>query len=450
MNKNQQWTSKLGFILAAAGASIGLGAIWKFPYMAGNNGGGAFFILFLLFTLIIGVPLLLAEFIIGRSTQKEAISAYKAIAPNSFWSLIGRLGMATASIVLSFYSVVGGWIMIYLFYALTGKLWEHNNDFGAMFGATISNPYIAVGAQFLFLLCTIFIVSLGVQKGLELANKYMMPLLFVLFIVLIVRSLTFEGAMQGVEFLLKPDFSAVTAQTLLDAMGQALFSLTVGASVMITYSSYLSKKESLTKSTTSIVSLTIIITLLAGLAIFPAIFAMGMQPAQGPDLLFIALPYIFANIPFGKVFFVFFLVAFFFATLTSAISMLEITVSSFSKNNTKKRPKIAAIIGLCVFVVGIPSALSFGLLSEPVLFGKTVFDLADFAASNIMLPLGALLIALFAPLKVSKQVVQEELSIGTKHGHIWVNAWYFLIRFVVPIAVLLIFLNVVGVFSLFN
>jgi neurotransmitter:Na+ symporter, NSS family len=446
MSNSQQWTSKLGFILAAAGASIGLGAIWKFPYMAGNNGGGAFFLLFLLFTLIIGVPLLLAEFIIGRSTQKEAISAYKAIAPHSFWSFLGRLGIITSSIVLSFYSVVGGWIMIYLFYALTGKLWAQGNDFGAVFGSTISNPYIAVGAQFLFLLCTIFIVSLGVQKGLELANKYMMPLLFILFIVLIIRSLTFEGAMQGVEFLLKPDFTAVTSQTLLDAMGQALFSLTVGASVMITYSSYLSKKESLTKSTTSIVSLTIIITLLAGLAIFPAIFAMGIEPAQGPDLLFIALPYIFANIPFGKVFFVFFLVAFFFATLTSAISMLEITVSSFSKNNTKKRPKMAIIIGLVVFIIGIPSALSFGVLSEPVLFGKTVFDLADFIASNVLLPIGAFFIALFAPLKLPKEVVQEELSIGTKRPFLWIHTWYFLIRFIVPIAVILVFLNVIGVF----
>jgi neurotransmitter:Na+ symporter, NSS family len=446
MNNSQQWTSKIGFILAAAGASIGLGAIWKFPYMAGNNGGGAFFILFLLFTLIIGVPLLLAEFIIGRSTQKEAISAYKAIAPNSLWSFVGRLGIATSSIVLSFYSVVGGWIMIYLFYAVTGQLWKNGNDFGAMFGSTISNPYIAVGAQFAFLLCTVFIVSLGVQKGLELANKYMMPLLFILFIVLIIRSLTFEGAMQGVEFLLKPDFTAVTPKTLLDAMGQALFSLTVGASVMITYSSYLSKKESLTKSTTSIVFLTIIVTLLAGLAIFPAIFAMGMKPEQGPDLLFIALPYIFANIPFGKIFFVFFLVAFFFATLTSAISMLEITVSSFSKNNDKKRPKTAAIIGLCVFIVGIPSALSFGLLSEPILFGKTVFDLADFIASNIMLPLGALFIAIFAPLKVPRKIVQEELGIGTKYAFVWINGWYFLIRFVVPIAVILVFLNVIGVF----
>ncbi|MFX3625228.1 MAG: sodium-dependent transporter [Ectobacillus sp.] len=445
MNKAQQWTSKLGFILAAAGAAIGLGAIWKFPYVAGTAGGGAFFLVFLLLTLLIGMPLLLAEFIIGRSTQAEAVSAYKVLVPGSkLYPWIGRMGVVTSFIVLSFYSVVGGWILLYLYYALTGKLWAENGKFDMLFGETISNPYGAVGAQFVFMLCTIFIVSLGIQRGIEKASKYMMPALFILFLVLIVRSLTLDGAWKGVEFFLKPDFSKLTAKSILYAMGQSFFSLTVGASVMVTYSSYLKENESLTKSATSIVSLTILVTVLAGLAIFPAVFALGMSPTEGPGLLFIVLPAVFNQIPLGHLFFVIFLILFFFATITSSISMLEIVVASVAKEG-KQRPKLSLYIGLIIFIVGIPSALSFGAMSEVKLFGKTVFDIADYLVSNILLPLGVLAISLFVPAKIPKEKLQHELGIGTKYGKQWFTVWFFLIRYVVPVTVIIVFLNVIGI-----
>ncbi|ENQ3104762.1 sodium-dependent transporter [Bacillus cereus] len=446
MKESQQWTSKIGFVLAAAGAAVGLGAIWKFPYVAGNSGGGAFFLVFLLMTIFIGMPLLVAEFVIGRSTQKEAVTAYKVLVPNSkLYPWIGRMGVVTCFSVLSFYSVVGGWILLYLFYSVTGGLWGNGADYAKLFGETISNPISAIGAQFIFMLCTIFIVSKGVEKGIEKASKYMMPLLFVLFLAIIVRSLTLDGAWKGVEFFLKPDFSKLTAKTILYAMGQSFFSLTVGASVMVTYSSYLKKEEHLAKSATSITSLTVFITVLAGLAIFPAIFALGVSPTEGPGLLFIVLPAVFGEIPFGHFFFILFLILFFFATITSAISMLEIVVASVAKEDEKKRPSASLLIGLLIFVVGIPAALSFGVMSDVKLFGKTFFDLVDFSVSNVLLPLGVLAISLFVPNKMKKELLMQELEVTETRGKTLFNIWFFLLRYVIPITVLLVLLNVIGV-----
>lgn len=446
MKETQQWTSKIGFILAAAGAAVGLGAIWKFPYVAGNSGGGAFFLVFLFMTIFIGMPLLVAEFVIGRSTQKEAVTAYKVLVPNSkLYPWIGRMGVVTCFSVLSFYSVVGGWILLYLFYSVTGGLWGNGADYAKIFGETISNPISAIGAQFIFMLCTIFIVSKGVEKGIEKASKYMMPLLFVLFLAIIVRSLTLDGAWKGVEFFLKPDFSKLTAKTILYAMGQSFFSLTVGASVMVTYSSYLKKEEHLAKSATSITSLTVFITVLAGLAIFPAIFALGVSPTEGPGLLFIVLPAVFGEIPFGHFFFILFLILFFFATITSAISMLEIVVASVAKEDEKKRPSASLLIGLLIFVVGIPAALSFGVMSDVKLFGKTFFDLVDFMVSNILLPLGVLAISLFVPNKMKKELLMQELEVTETRGKTLFNIWFFLLRYIIPITVILVLLNVIGV-----
>ncbi|WP_020060202.1 sodium-dependent transporter [Bacillus sp. 123MFChir2] len=447
MKETQQWTSKIGFVLAAAGAAVGLGAIWKFPYVAGSSGGGAFFLVFLLMTIFIGMPLLVAEFVIGRSTQKEAVTAYKVLVPNSkLYPWIGRMGVVTCFSVLSFYSVVGGWILLYLFYSVTGGLWGNGADYAKLFGETISNPISAIGAQFTFMLCTIFIVSKGVEKGIEKASKYMMPLLFVLFLAIIFRSLTLDGAWKGVEFFLKPDFSKLTAKTILYAMGQSFFSLTVGASVMVTYSSYLKKEEHLAKSATSITSLTVFITVLAGLAIFPAIFALGVSPTEGPGLLFIVLPAVFGEIPFGHFFFILFLILFFFATITSAISMLEIVVASVAKEDEKKRPSASLIIGLLIFVVGIPAALSFGVMSDVKFFGKTFFDLVDFMVSNVLLPLGVLAISLFVPNKMKKELLMQELEVTGTRGRTLFNIWFFLLRYIIPITVILVFLNVIGVF----
>ncbi|ADF39882.1 sodium-dependent transporter [Priestia megaterium] len=443
MSQNEQWTSKLGFVLASAGSAIGIGAIWKLPYVAGTSGGGAFFLLFISFTAIIGLPLLLAEFVLGRHTQKEAIRAYDAVAPGSLWKGIGYLGVITCFILLSFYSVVGGWILQYIFASVTGQL-NGVSDYGSLFNSTIANPTRAVISQFVFLLLTIVVVARGIQNGIEKANKILMPSLFILFIIIIIRSLTLEGAMEGVSFFLYPDFSKLTSQTILFAMGQSFFSLSVGVSVMVTYSSYLSKQQNLPKSAISISALNILISLLAGLAIFPAVFSMGVKPTEGPGLLFIVLPSIFEQLPFGIVFQTFFLALFLFATLTSAFSMLEIIVASLAKGEQHKRIKLSWISGLLIFVVGIPSALSYGLLSDVSIFGKSIFDAFDFLVSNILMPLGALLIAIFVPWKMKKDVLIEEFKHGSTNVKRWFSLWLLAIRYIAPVLIIIVFINMLG------
>jgi NSS family neurotransmitter:Na+ symporter len=442
MSKQDQWTSKLGFILAAAGSAIGLGAIWKLPYMTGENGGGVFFLLFIIFTLLIGAPILIAEFTIGRNAQKDAISAYKHIAPGKPWALIGYGGVVASIILLSFFSVVGGWIISYLARSFTGSLSNlTQEEYGEFFNTIISNPYETVIAQLLFMVFTIWVVQGGVSKGIEKANKYMMPSLFILFIILLIRSLTLDGAMEGVKFFLKPDFSALTGETILLALGQSFFALSVGVSVMVTYASYLSKKEDITKSAFSVVGLNIFISLLAGLVIFPAVFALGFSPSSGPGLVFVVLPAVFNEMALGGIFMFIFFILLLFATLTTAFSILEIVVAAMIKGDSAKRKKASWIAGITVFLIGIPSALSFGVLSDVKIFNLSIFDLADYLTSNIALPVGALFISLFIGYQMKRIEVQKEFETGADPGRSLFKLWYFLIRYIVPIMIILVFLK---------
>ncbi|MFE5428282.1 MULTISPECIES: sodium-dependent transporter [Bacillaceae] len=442
MSKQDQWTSKLGFILAAAGSAIGLGAIWKLPYMTGANGGGVFFLLFILFTILIGAPILIAEFTIGRNAQKDAISAYKHIAPGKPWALIGYGGVVASIILLSFFSVVGGWIISYLARSFTGSLTNlTQEEYGNFFNTIISNPYETVIAQLLFMVFTIWVVQGGVSKGIEKANKYMMPSLFILFIILLIRSLTLDGAMEGVKFFLKPDFSALTGETILLALGQSFFALSVGVSVMVTYASYLSKKEDITKSAFSVVGLNIFISLLAGLVIFPAVFALGFSPSSGPGLVFVVLPAVFNEMALGGIFMFIFFILLLFATLTTAFSILEIVVAAMIKGDAAKRKKASWIAGITVFLIGIPSALSFGVLSDLKIFNLSIFDFADYLTSNIALPVGALFISLFIGYQMKRIEVQKEFESGADSGRSLFKLWYFLIRYIVPIMIILVFLK---------
>ncbi|MGX1263258.1 NSS family neurotransmitter:Na+ symporter [Rossellomorea marisflavi] len=442
MAAKQQWTSKLGFILAAAGSAIGLGAIWKFPYMAGANGGGVFFLLFILFTVLIGAPILLAEFIIGRKAGADAITSYKKLAPNSYWHLIGYLGTIVSFIILSFYSVVGGWILSYLWRSVTGSLSGKNQEgYAALFDSVISNPWEVLIAQGVFMIMTIMVVQGGVQKGIERASRYMMPSLFILFFVLVIRALTLDGAMEGVRFLLLPDWSQLTGKTVLLAMGQAFFALTVGLSVMVTYASYLPKNDSMPKSAMSVSGLNILISLLAGLVIFPAVYALGFQPDQGPGIAFVVLPAVFNEMAFGGLFFTIFLVLLLFATLTSAFSILEIGVAGLSKGASTKRVKFSWMVGILAFVAGIPSALSFGVLGDIKIAGLNFFDFADNITSNFGLPIGALLISLFIGYKLKRDDVWDEVRSGSDISRGVFNGWMFLIRFLVPIAIILILIT---------
>lgn len=445
--QHEQWSSKIGFILAAAGSAIGLGAIWKFPYIAGTNGGGVFLVIFILFTIFFGAPMLFAEFVIGRSTQKDAISSYRSIAPHSSWHWVGIIGVVSSFVLLSFYSVVGGWIISYTIRSFTGALSGLSNEqYANLFGQIISNPWEAIIAQLVFLILTIIVVQGGIKNGIEKANKYMMPALFILFIVLVIRSLTLEGGAEGINFFLMPDFSEITSDTLIMALGQSFFALSIGNSIMVTYSSYLSKQESLPRSVTSIVSLNIFISLLAGLTIFPAVFALGFEPDSGPALVFIIFPAVFEQLSYGGIFFTIFMILLLFATLTSAFSILEIMVATIAKDDANKRKRAAWLSGIFVFIIGIPSALSFGVLGnfKPI-FNKTIFDLADYFVSNIALPGGALLIALFVGLKIPKHVLKEELLRSSSMSTKLFTLWYWSIRFIVPVGILIVFLNALGI-----
>jgi NSS family neurotransmitter:Na+ symporter len=281
----------------------------------------------------------------------------------------------------------------------------------------------------------------GVSKGIEKANKYMMPSLFILFIILLIRSLTLDGAMEGVKFFLKPDFSALTGETILLALGQSFFALSVGVSVMVTYASYLSKKEDITKSAFSVVGLNIFISLLAGLVIFPAVFALGFSPSSGPGLVFVVLPAVFNEMALGGIFMFIFFILLLFATLTTAFSILEIVVAAMIKGDAAKRKKASWIAGITVFLIGIPSALSFGVLSDLKIFNLSIFDFADYLTSNIALPVGALFISLFIGYQMKRIEVQKEFESGADSGRSLFKLWYFLIRYIVPIMIILVFLK---------
>lgn len=443
MNTSTSWSSKIGFILSAAGSAIGLGAIWKFPYTAGTNGGAVFFLLFLLFTILVALPVQLAEFYIGRTGGKNAVESFKTLAPGSQWPWVGRMGVAACFVLLSFYSVVGGWVLNYVVHAFTGEIHAGAN-FEALFGATIANPWSVLFYQGLFMLMTIWVVKGGIAEGIEKANRYLMPALFILFILLAARSLTLPNAIEGVKFLLKPDWTYFKPQTMLMALGQAFFALSIGVSTMITYAAYLSKKQDLFRSGNSIMWMNLLVSLLAGLVIFPAVFAFGFEPSQGPGLIFIVLPAVFMKMPFGVVLFAVFMLLVVFATLTSAFSMLETVIAATIRQDQSKRKPYSWLIGIAIFLVGIPSALSFGILSEFKIFGKTVFDLWDYLISAIIMPIGALSVAVFTGWIRNKQSVLADISEGSTVSKTIINLWLAMLRFVAPVAIIIVFIHTLG------
>ncbi|QDI91281.1 sodium-dependent transporter [Salicibibacter halophilus] len=439
-----RWTSRIGFILAAAGSAIGLGTVWRLPYVAGTEGGGAFFLIFLVLLLTVGTALLLAEFVLGRHTQEGAIRAYKHVAPKGQWQWIGILGMVAAFLLLSFYSVVGGWIIAYLVRSFGGQVTNPpDGDYTALFETITANPWEVGIAHLAFMIMTILVVQQGVRKGIEKASVYMMPALFILFAVLVVRSLTLDGAWEGVVFFLQPDLSAVTGETLLTALGQAFFSLSLGVSVMVTYSSYLGKSENLPRSAWSVVLLTILIAFMAGLVIFPGVFAFDLQPDEGPELIFTILPAVFGEMAFGSLFFTLFMILMLFATLTSAFSLVEIIVKPLIRGKEEKRVKMTWIVGLLIFAMGIPSNLSFGVLADWDVFGDIFFNQVDYLVSNILLPTGAFLISVFVSWRVRKEDLQEEMLRGSNRGIGFFNTWLFTSRYIVPIAILVVFISMI-------
>ncbi|RCK30662.1 sodium-dependent transporter [Thalassospira lucentensis] len=446
MIKREHWGSRLGFILAAAGSAVGLGNIWKFPYMAGANGGGAFLVIYLGLVFTIGLSVMLAEFVIGRMSEKNAIGAFAKL-KGGLWPIIGVFGVAAAFIILSFYSVVAGWTISYMIKSVTGALAvEDPAALGDIFGTFIADTTSPLIFHAVFMALTVFVVLAGVGGGIERASKILMPALFALLIVLIVRSVTLPGSMEGVAFLLSPDFSKVTWSTVSDALSQAFFSLSLGMGAMITYGSYLSKKENLPGSAGWVTLLDSTVAVMAGLLILPAVFAFGFDPSAGPGLTFITLPAVFAQMPFGAFFAFLFFLLLAIAALTSAVSILEVVVAYFVDDRGVSRKSAAVIIGFVIFLLGIPSSLSMGVMGDvKIIAGKNFFDLMDFISSSLLLPIGGLFISLFVGWVVWGKA-QEEIAAHNGVIPIWVGAWGVIVKFIAPIAIAFILLKGLGVF----
>ncbi|TDM12964.1 sodium-dependent transporter [Macrococcus bovicus] len=433
MDKKQNWNSSLGFILASAGSAIGLGAIWKFPYIAGQYGGGAFLLEFVLFTLIIGLPLLMTEFSIGQTGGTYSTAIFGKLTSNKIMNGIGYLGNITAFILYSFYSVIGGWIIIFIGYYLLGSVGLIKEDIG-FFPYMTASPWLSLLGQFLFIAVTGHIVSSGIENGIEKASKVMMPLLLLLFMIIVVRSLTLDGAMAGVKYFLVPRFEDLSGEGTLYAMGQSFFALSLGTTGMITYASYTKEETNIFSSAGWIVMMNLLVSVLAGLAIFPAASALGIKAEAGPGLLFIVLPQLFSKLTFGTGFYILFLILFLFAALTSSISLLELNLSNVIKGREDKRRSAALWLSFAVFIAGIPAALSFGVLNKVKFGAGTIFDNMDFMVTNIMMPLGVLLTTLFAGYVMKPEQLQRVMPKGF-------HFWYALIRYVLPVVIIIVFIS---------
>ncbi|MFP4180039.1 MAG: sodium-dependent transporter, partial [Spirochaetaceae bacterium] len=434
----EQWTSRVAFILAAAGSAVGLGNIWRFPYLAGTNGGAAFLIIYLVLIVLIGYPLIVTEVTLGQKSHKNAIGTFKALAADTPWWVVGALGVLAGFVILSFYSVVGGWSVAYFFKAITGSL-TTGTEFGAVFGELSSSAGEPLLWHAVFMLLTIGIIATGVVKGIDRAVRVLMPALFVLLLILVLRSITLPGAGEGLAFYLKPDFSNFTANSLLDAVGQAFFSLSLGMGCMITYGSYMRDSDTVGDNAGWVVGLDTLIAVLAGFAIFPAVFALGGDPSSGPGLTFITLPGVFAEMPGGVIFAALFFLLLTVAALTSAISLLEVVVAWLVDEHEWDRKKASILIGLLIFLLGVPASLSLGAVDITV-GGMAFFDFLDFLQGNILLPLGGLLTAIFAGYVWTAKRTREQANANP--GKIKIGVWYdFLIKYLVPIAIAIVMIT---------
>ena len=435
----EQWGSRFGFIMAAAGSAVGLGNIWRFPYITGMNGGGAFVLIYLAIVFIIGFSVMLAEMGIGRAAGLNAVGSFKKLGGGA-WPLVGWMGVIAGFLILSFYGVVAGWTIAYMIKSFTGLMEAGAaGKAGDLFGAFVSSPAQVVAYQALFMFATIWIVFRGIGEGIEKYCKLMMPALFVILLVLILRAVTLDGAGKGLEFYLKPDFSKVTGGTILAALGQGFFSLSLGMGCMITYGSYLNKKEALPSAAMTVVFLDTMVAFLSGFAIFPAVFAFGMEPAAGPGLTFITLPSVFAKMPMGSVFSFLFFLLLFFAAITSSVSLLEVCVAYFKDELGWSRAKASWVLGLVIFALGVPSALSLGG-HFPKIAGKDFLDAVDFLSSNVLLPLGGIFISLFAGW-VWLDGARKEVTNQGSHPFPVETAWIWVCRVVAPLAIAWIFVK---------
>ncbi|WP_348945183.1 sodium-dependent transporter [Chitinibacter sp. FCG-7] len=451
MSQNRDgFTSTFGVLVATLGSAVGLGNIWKFPYLTGTNGGASFLVVYLLATLLVALPVMIAEIMLGRASRANAVTAFEQLAPKSqkFWTVIGYMGLVSAVLILAFYTGVAGWVFAYIFKSITGAI--HSTDPAtakAAFGEMVSNPTQALFWQWVVLAWTGAIIMMGVSKGIEAVAKKLMPLLFLLLVLLCIRSLTLPGAMEGVKFLFAPDFSKITAPVVLTAVGLAFFKLSIGMGTMLTYGSYFRQEQNIPATATRVMLADLSVSLLAGLAIFPAVFAFGFEPSAGPSLVFMTIPAVFASMPFGTVFMALFFVLAAIAATGAILSILEVPVAMMSERFGFSRKKATAISVGVIGLFGVPASLSSSLSADMKLFGLNAFDLFDYISSNILMPLGGILICLFVGWVYGLPQLKKQLSNnGTLNNSFVIKAVFVLVRYITPVLIGVIMLRGLGVF----
>lgn len=443
MEQNRgNWSSRFGFIMAAVGSAVGLGNLWKFPYLAGENGGGAFVLVYIVLIIILGFTLMLAEMTVGRHSNSDAYGAYNKIKKG--FGFIGGFGILSGFLILSYYSVVGGWVMKYITASFSGI----GADKSEYFSSFISSPVEPLVYHLIFMGLTAVIVIRGISGGIEKAAKLLMPALFVLLLLTVIRSVTLDGAMEGIRYFMNPDFSEITLKVVIAALGQVFFSLSLGMGIMVTYGSYLRKDEDLEKDAFLIPSLDSLVAIISGFAILPAVFAFGFAPTEGPGLMFITLPAVFESMPLGTFFGALFFLLVFFAALSSSISLMEVTVAFGIDQFKWTRKKSVLFFTTLMFLIGIGASLSMGAWSDfliPWIDGNAygIFDFLDVLTSYYLLPLGGLFGAIFIGYIWGVPNAVKEIKTGSKFRT--EKLWTILIKYVVPALVFIILLSTTGV-----
>lgn len=438
----EQWGTRWGFILAAAGSAIGLGNIWRFPYLAGENGGAAFIIIYILCVIFIGLPLMLAEFMIGRRGGGDAVQSFRNIAPGKRWFVAGGIGVLAAFVILTYYGVVAGWALKYFLAYLTGGLWSPPADgFESYFLSFIASPLEPIVWQAVMMALTIGVVIFGIKGGIEKASLFLMPLLGLLVIILAIYGVSLEGSNQGLSFLFNPDWSSFAdPKVYVAALGQMFFSLSLGMGIMLTYGSYINPTIRLPQSAGTIVTFDTIFAILAGLMIFPALFAFGGNPGQGPGLLFITMPDVFASMgSFGIVIGLLFFLLVVIAALTSMISLLEVSTAYFMRKLSLDRKKTTLLVGIIIFILGIPSSLGNGPWGHITLLpDKAILDTLDYIANSFLLPISGVLSVLFVGWAWKKEEVLRESQLASRR---LVSLLIWLLRIPVPILIVVILIS---------
>ena len=447
--ERENFGSRFGVLMAMAGSAVGLGNLWRFPYMVSENGGAAFIFIYIIFVFFLSLPIFFAEFIVGRRSQKNAFGAFGALAPNSRWKWVGLFAVVAPITILSYYSVIGGWSLEYLFKACTFGFTEGvtEEELSGFFGSFISSVWAPLLGHTLFMLITALVLLGGVKSGIEKFGKVMMPLLFIIVLAIAVWTSTLPGASEGLLYLFKPDFSKIDASVCTAALGQSFFSLSLGYGTMLTYASYVSKKENIAASATSTAMSDLLFSLIASCAIMPAVFAFGVNTEGGPGLVFQTLPFIFSQMPLGAWIAILFFVALVVAALTSSISLYEVGVAYLVEEKHLSRKKAVAIVFSVAWPIGIICSLSFGPLSNFTIFGDIFFNFLDKLSANVLMTFGSLLVVLFVGWKLKKADVHDEFTNGgtLKANNAIFPIFWFIIRYIAPISILTILVtNFIG------